>query len=101
GFVSVTLHDKPQQLEIVVADSGRGIPLRFQEKVFEKFEQVGRTAGAGTKGTGLGLPICKALVEKHQGTISLVSEPDKGTAFTVTLPKLNGLAVFSEIVEEE
>ncbi|MHB8691618.1 MAG: ATP-binding protein [Solirubrobacteraceae bacterium] len=72
-------------VQIVVADSGVGINDRDAEHVFERFY---RASGDARKapGTGLGLSIVKSLVDLHEGEISLVSEPEKGTTFTVRLP---------------
>lgn len=70
-----------------VQDSGRGIPDKQLDSVFEKFKQV-ETADAKRKsGTGLGLPICKQLIEQHAGRIGVSSEIGKGSTFWFTLPK--------------
>jgi signal transduction histidine kinase len=69
-----------------VRDTGKGIPAGELPRVFEKFGQGRQEALTGEKGTGLGLPIVKGLVEAHAGTIVLESEPGKGTCATVTLP---------------
>jgi signal transduction histidine kinase len=69
-----------------VHDSGVGIAPDDLARVFEKFGQGRKNALTGEKGTGLGLPIVKGLVEAHGGTISLESEPGDGTSAIVTLP---------------
>jgi signal transduction histidine kinase len=69
-----------------VRDTGRGIAADDLPRVFEKFGQGRQEAVTGEKGTGLGLPIVKGLVEAHGGTIVLESAPGKGTCATVTLP---------------
>jgi CheY-like chemotaxis protein len=69
-----------------VTDSGIGIAPADQSKVFEKFKQVGDTLTDKPKGTGLGLPICKEIVEYHGGRIWVESEPGKGSTFSFTLP---------------
>ena len=64
-----------------VKDNGGGIPDELREKIFSPFV----TSKSG--GTGLGLPITKKLVEGHGGTIELVTEPEQGTEFVLTIPK--------------
>jgi CheY-like chemotaxis protein len=69
-------------LRIAVADTGIGIPREDQDAIFEKFHQVGHNSA---QGTGLGLAITKRLVEQHGGTITVDSEPGRGSRFTFTL----------------
>lgn len=69
-----------------VSDSGIGISEEDQPKVFEKFKQVGDTLTDKPKGTGLGLPICREIVEHHGGRIWVESEPGKGSTFFFSLP---------------
>lgn len=89
GHVSLTIAFDPDRsdhpLQISVSDTGPGIPLDQQDKVFSAFEQSDHTAVRETEGTGLGLAITQALVERMGGRISLVSEPDKGATFSVYL----------------
>ena len=76
-------------LETAVIDSGLGLAPEIQSAVFEKFFRVtdaGRKSGIGA---GLGLAICKAIVESHGGEIGVVSEPGKGSQFSFTLPLQN------------
>jgi len=75
------------QREIVasVIDTGIGIAQQDYDKVFERFVQVGNPAG-DSKGTGLGLPICKEIVEYHGGRIWVESVLGKGSTFSFTLP---------------
>ena len=75
---------------VSVTDSGIGIAPADQPKVFEKFKQVGDTLTDRPKGTGLGLPICKEIVEYHGGRIWLESEIGKGSTFSFTLPVKTG-----------
>lgn len=93
GFVHVQLKkadpapefSKPH-VEIMVSNSGKGIPRHLQEKVFERFFQAGNDYNIINTGTGIGLSLVKTLVELHHGKISLESEPDKQTSFTIYLP---------------
>jgi two-component system cell cycle sensor histidine kinase PleC len=73
-------------LVIRVRDSGVGIAPDDLARVFEKFGQGSKAALTGEKGTGLGLPIVKGLVEAHGGKIALESTPGEGTCAIVTLP---------------
>ena len=74
GYIKITLKDKSDCLECSVSDTGLGIPKEDIGKVFEKFEQLGRTPGGGEQGTGLGLAIAKAIIELHRGQIRVASE---------------------------
>lgn len=71
---------------ISVIDTGIGIPAAMVEKVFDRFGQVESVKTRKVGGTGLGLPICKQLVEMHGGTISVTSEEDVGSTFYFTIP---------------
>ncbi|GAX43027.1 PAS/PAC sensor hybrid histidine kinase [Tolypothrix sp. NIES-4075] len=71
---------------ISVIDTGIGITPEDQPKVFEKFRQVGDTLTDKPKGTGLGLPICKQIIDHHGGRIWVESEPGKGSTFSFTIP---------------
>jgi signal transduction histidine kinase len=68
-----------------VIDHGVGIPKEQQQRVFERF--VSRTQGSNHRGTGLGLPLIKSLVELHGGTVALTSEEGRGTKVVVRLPE--------------
>jgi signal transduction histidine kinase len=70
-----------------VSDRGNGIPPEAIDHLFERFYRV-EGAVAGVKGAGLGLFICKSLVEAHGGQISVESAPGVGTTFSFTLPAL-------------
>jgi signal transduction histidine kinase len=77
--------DGPDAL-VEVADSGIGIPLEAQARVFERFYRVDRARSRDRGGTGLGLAIVKHAVESHGGRIDLVSELERGSTFAVRLP---------------
>ena len=74
------------EVHIKVSDTGIGIAPADQERVFEKFQQVGDTLTGKPKGTGLGLTICRDIVAHHGGRLTLESEPGRGSTFTITLP---------------
>jgi len=86
--VVVTASVAPAQdrVEIEVADAGPGIAAEDQQRLFERFWRADRARTRSRGGTGLGLAIVQSLVEAHGGSISLASEPGKGSMFTVTLP---------------
>jgi signal transduction histidine kinase/CheY-like chemotaxis protein len=75
-----------QEIVVCVSDTGMGIAKENQEKVFEKFKQIGDTMTDKPKGTGLGLPICKQIIEHHGGRIWVESEWGRGSNFLFSLP---------------
>jgi signal transduction histidine kinase len=72
--------------ELVVADSGVGIPLARLGLIFEPFYTTKEPDADGHGGTGLGLSVCRQIVEQHQGRIRVESLVGKGSTFTVKLP---------------
>jgi PAS domain S-box-containing protein len=86
GEVVVTATVDEDFIEITVADTGIGISLEECGRIFDKFYQVGYTTTGVRQGTGLGLTICKQLVEIQCGRIWVESEPGKGSRFHFTLP---------------
>jgi len=73
-------------LEIVVKDSGIGVPAADQARLFEPFTQIDSTLARRYQGTGLGLAMVRRLAELHGGTVALRSAPGEGSTFTVRLP---------------
>jgi len=82
GAVRLSCRTAPGELAIEVSDSGQGIPGVRLARVFEPFVQVGGKTG----GAGLGLAMCREIVEQHEGRIDVASEPGQGSRFTVVLP---------------
>ena len=78
---------------IKVKDSGIGIPAEEHDKIFERFFQHDTPGSILNQGSGIGLAISKEFVRLHQGTISVQSEPGKGTCFIVLLPVTQTMAV--------
>ncbi len=85
GSVTCVLKRIPNSIEMRVIDTGIGLKPDDVPKVFEKFKQVGDTLTNRPKGTGLGLPICKEIIEAHNGKIWAESEYGKGSQFVFTL----------------
>ena len=79
-------HENGVEARLWVRDPGMGIPPQETEQIFQKYRQASSAKEAKEKGTGLGLVICKMIVEAHGGQISVESEAGKGSTFTVTLP---------------
>jgi signal transduction histidine kinase len=85
-IVATARREEGGGLAISVADTGIGIHARDIERVLQPFGQAESGLARRYEGTGLGLPICKALIELHHGTIAIASAPGKGTTVTVRLP---------------
>ena len=84
-----------EMVEVCVSDTGIGIRRAEYEDIFQKFKQGGYTLSDKPKGTGLGLPICKQIVEYFGGKIWVESTPDKGSSFFFTVPVSAGEYVLS------
>ncbi|MBW4090912.1 MAG: response regulator [Proteobacteria bacterium] len=88
GRVTVTVRPAPTGggAEVVVADTGVGIPEAELPRVFERFHRVENAQGRSYEGSGIGMALVRELVDLHGGTISVVSRLRAGSAFTVRLP---------------
>jgi len=86
GKVDVRARLADGVLQVAVTDTGIGIAPEDQAAVFEEFKQVGRHYTNKQEGTGLGLALTKRFVELHGGTLTLQSEPGRGSTFIFTLP---------------
>ncbi|HZY40901.1 MAG TPA: ATP-binding protein, partial [Anaerolineae bacterium] len=87
GQIAVTAREDGDFVLLQVRDNGIGIALDDQRHVFDKFYRVRSEATEHIQGSGLGLSIVKAIVEKHSGRVWVESKPGKGSTFTVVLPK--------------
>ncbi|NPA90835.1 MAG: PAS domain-containing protein [Chloroflexi bacterium] len=87
GKVTVGGEDRGEKVRIWVQDTGIGIPESEQERIFERFYQVDTSERRAYRGAGLGLTICKYIVERHHGRIWVESTPGRGSTFYVELPK--------------
>ncbi|HEY9714321.1 MAG TPA: ATP-binding protein [Chroococcales cyanobacterium] len=85
--IEVRAEDTGEMLEISVSDHGRGVPAKDQKRIFERFEQVDAGDAREKGGRGLGLAICKAIIEQHGGTIGVNSQEGCGSTFWFRVPK--------------
>jgi signal transduction histidine kinase len=88
GSVTLSARSLPQQTQaqISVSDTGPGIPADQLEQIFERFWQAQQPLELRQRGAGLGLAICRELVERHGGQIWAESAPGAGATFTFSLP---------------
>jgi two-component system phosphate regulon sensor histidine kinase PhoR len=86
GHVALDIRSEGDEAVVRVIDTGIGIPMAAQGRVFERFYRVDKARSRDRGGTGLGLAIVKHAVELHGGTIGLESELEQGSTFTVRLP---------------
>jgi PAS domain S-box-containing protein len=93
GDVICRARKQGNAIVVSVVDGGMGIAADDLEKVFDKFKQVGDTLTDKPQGTGLGLPICKQIVEHHGGKIWAESQLGKGSIFSFTLPATSNLEI--------
>jgi K+-sensing histidine kinase KdpD len=82
--ITVVLAQKVNAVELLVIDNGKGIPDSEKPKIFEKFYRIGSEATRNTKGTGLGLYLCKKIAQNHNANISVTDNKPQGSKFVVT-----------------
>ncbi|WP_174615727.1 HAMP domain-containing sensor histidine kinase [Virgibacillus ihumii] len=87
--VNITLSQQPSEVQINVQDYGQGIPQEEMEKIFDRFYRMEKSRSRELGGTGLGLAIAKAIMEKHHGSLSVISNPGEGSTFSMMLPTIN------------
>ncbi|MFQ5775317.1 MAG: GAF domain-containing sensor histidine kinase [Kiloniellaceae bacterium] len=88
GWVKIAAEiEQDGRLAISISDNGSGIPLEDQQRIFRPFVQADSGLNRKFDGTGLGLPLTKAMAELHGGSLDLVSEVGKGTTVTVRFPR--------------
>lgn len=85
GSITVTLKNEEKFIAVSVADTGKGIPPEDRERIFDKYYQTDKSHSK--RGLGLGLAICKRIVQLCNGSLTVESEVGVGSTFTVKLPK--------------
>jgi len=91
--VTLRLRLRDPYVRLEVIDRGPGIPVEFQERIFQKFAQADSSSTRKKGGTGLGLSICKAIMERLEGQIGFESSVGQGTTFWVDIPLAPSLIV--------
>ncbi len=86
GSIGLRIRQEGEWVKIMIADTGIGIAPEYHQVIFQEFRQVNEGDARKRVGTGLGLPITRHLIERHGGTLTVLSEPGRGSVFTLTLP---------------
>jgi two-component system, OmpR family, phosphate regulon sensor histidine kinase PhoR len=86
GLIRISAKEEDETVQIKISDSGIGMDEKTKNALFKIGESKSQKGTRGESGTGFGLLLCKEFVEKHNGTINVESEPEKGSAFIVSLP---------------
>ena len=87
GTVGVGVRADQEMVYVSIADEGIGIPFENRERIFERFYQVDGSASRRFGGMGVGLALVWEIIEAHDGTVVVESEPGKGSTFTIALPR--------------
>jgi two-component system, OmpR family, sensor kinase len=87
GDIRVTTRSENQMAVLTIADTGIGISAEDQAHIFDRFYRADKSRARANGRYGLGLAICKAIVDAHRGTLGVASQPGVGTTFTVKLPQ--------------
>lgn len=89
GKVSVSIEKRGTEAMVAITDTGIGIPEEHLPHLFERFYRVDKARSRAEGGAGLGLAICKHIVQVHHGRIEVQSQPNRGSTFSVFLPLAN------------
>jgi len=86
GNISISTEQRESFLEIIIKDSGIGIPEQDLSRIFDRFYRVDKSRTRLTGGTGLGLAIARRIAEQHQCLIEITSRPEVGTTVRLKIP---------------
>lgn len=86
GKIIIKLYKKDSFINIIVKDNGIGIPEENLDYIFQRFYRVDKSRCRNTGGTGIGLAICKSIIDLHKGNIEVKSKINEGSEFIITLP---------------
>ena len=86
GTITVTVLDNITCVTVIIADTGIGIPEDQFDVIFKRFRQVDGPTYNKSEGSGIGLALCKSMIEMHNGTIKVESKINEGTSFILTIP---------------
>jgi signal transduction histidine kinase len=89
-YLRITAESDGEMVAVSIVDNGIGIPAGQHDAIFDNLHRA--HLSGGYLGTGLGLTICKRIVERHGGTITAADDPGGGSRFTFTLPRLSLIA---------
>ncbi len=99
-IIQAKYSQEDKKIRLLVADTGIGIPEEEHERVFERFYQVDGSSRRRFGGVGIGLSVCKAIIDAHGEKIWIESPPEGGTTFAFTLPVAPAMPVFKDTPEE-
>jgi len=97
--VAVSAEATELDVRILVKDNGPGVPADFRNRIFQRFAQAETLDRRQRSGSGLGLSISKALMDRMSGEIGFESKPGEGTVFYVTLPRANSMGVLPAVAK--
>ena len=85
--VIVNLYEMKNTYKFIIKDNGLGIEKNKIDKIFERFYRIDKARTSNIAGTGLGLSIVKEIIDNYKGEIKIISKENKGTMFTIIIPK--------------
>jgi len=89
GTITIDSVEGEKQLTIIVADNGVGMSTEILKKIFSNSDHYSTYGTSNERGTGLGLVLCKEMIDKNNGNLTVESEPGKGSVFKVSLPSIH------------